>query len=344
MSALRFLRPARLLVAGLLAVGIACTATSDATSPPQGNAVLPFHANVGAGVLVPTIVVTVTGSGIPTPLVFNIPVVGGNANGNIAVPIGTARTIQAQAFDTSTAVLYSGSVTVNVVAGTNPTVSFALGAGVGNLPITAVVGNVSVTLTPTISTVRAGNSVVLTGAVLDPVGVPIPGAPINYATTLPPVAWAGTTGIVTALDVGTATISATSLGASASATVTVTPGTSLDFVTIAPATMSTSAGATLTTSVTIRDAGVGGVDSVQVSLQPASGAAQSCKATAPFTGTRANAVFRCNVVLAPSTIVTGTMTVGQVTAWWNGPTGGSTVFTPTLLNARGVTATVIVTP
>ena len=347
MSAMRLLRRARLALAAVLATavaaGLACTSSTDSVAP-QGNSVLPFHATLPSNVLIPVIVLTVTGAGITTPIVNNIPVVGSSATGTITVPVGNARTILAQAFDTSTAVLYSGSVTINVIPGTNPTVSFALGAGVGTVPITAVVGNVSVTLTPATNSVRAGNTALLTGTVKDPLGVPIPGAPVNYATSAPPVAWAGLTGIVTALDTGTATISASSLGASASASVTVTPGTALDVVTVGPSTMSTSAGATLIANVTIRDAGPGGIDSVQVALQPASGALRSCKATAPFSGTRASAVFRCNVVLAPSAIVTGTMTVGQVTAWWNGPSGGSTVFTPTLLNARGVTATVTVTP
>ena len=343
MSPMRLLRHARLALASLLAAGLACTSSSDGIAP-QGSAVLPFHATLGQNLLVPVIVITVTGAGINTPIVNNIPVIGGSANGNISVPIGPARTILAQAFDTNTSVLYSGSVTVNVSAGTNPTVSFALGAGIGTVPITAVVGNVSLTLTPPTATVRAGNTVALTGVVKDALGVTIPGAPINYATTLPPKAWVLASGVVTALDSGSVVISATSLGSAASSTITITPGTALDFVTVAPATMSTSAGATLTTNVTVRDAGAGGVDSVQVQLQPASGAPQSCNATAPLTGTRAAGVFRCNVVIGSSVIVTGTMTVGQVTVWWNGPTGGSTVFSPTLLNARGVTATVTVTP
>jgi hypothetical protein len=344
MIAARFHRLAGLALAGMLAVGAGCTSASSDAVTPQGNSVLPFHATLPSNVLVPVIVITVTGAGINVPIVNNIPVSGGSANGNISVPIGPSRTILAEAFDTNTSVLYSGSVVVNVTAGTNPTVSFALGAGVGTVPITAVVGNVTLTLSPPTASVRAGNSVTLTGVVRDAFGVVIPGAPVNYATTLPPKAWVQPSGVVTALDSGTVVISATSLGSVSNSTITVTPGTALDFVTIAPSTMSTAAGATLTTDVTLRDAGPGGVDSVQVQLQPASGAPQSCTATAPFTGARAQGVFRCNVVLGSGAVVTGAMTVGQVTVWWNGPTGGSTVFSPTLLNARGVTATVTVTP
>lgn len=337
-------RIVRLALAGLVTAGLACTSASSDAVTPQGSAVLPFHATLPSNVLVPVIVITVTGPGINTPIVNNIPVSGGSANGNISVPIGTSRTILAEAFDTNTTVLYSGSVTVNVTAGTNPTVSFALGAGIGTVPITAVVGNVTLTLSPPTASVRAGNNVTLTGVVKDAFGVTIPGAPVNYATTLPPKAWVLASGIVTGLDSGTVVISATSLGAVSNSTITVTPGTALDFVSVLPATMSTSAGATLSADVTLRDAGPGGVDSVQVQLQPASGATRSCKATAPLTGSRAQGTFRCNVVLGASVVVTGAMTVGQVTVWWNGVSGGSTVFSPTLLNARGVTATVTVTP
>ncbi len=328
----------------VLALSLACTSAGDGTAPPSGSAVLPFSVTFGANVPVATLVITVTGAGISPALVYNLPIVSGTANGNITVPVGTARTILAQAFDTSAVVLYSGSTTINVVGGTNPTVSFSLGAGVGTVPITAVVGSANITLTPTTSTVRAGNAVTLAATVRDAQGNVIPGAVVNYATNLPPNAWVSPAGVVTGLDAGAVTISATSLGAAASAAVTVSAGTALDLMTVAPSTMSTGAGATLTASVTMRDAGVGGLDSVRVSLAPASGAPQSCMATAPFTGTRASGVFRCNIVLAPGAIVTGTMTVGSVQAFWNGPSGGSTLFTPTLLNARGVTATVTVTP
>ena len=343
MTATPLFRRMRTLIAGTLALALACTPASDGTAP-QGNAVLPFHATFGAGVPVATLVVTVTGAGITPPLVFNIPIIGGTANGNVSVPVGSARTILAEAFDTSGVVLYSGSTTINVVAGVNPTVSFSLGTTIGNIPITAVVGTVSITLAPGSSSVRAGTAVTLTSTVKDPVGATIAGAVILFATSSPPTAWPSAAGVITALDTGTVTITGTSLGAAGNATVTVTPGTALDLMTITPATMSAAAGATLQPTVSIRDAGPGGLDSMQVTLQPASGAPLTCKATAPLSGTPANAVFRCNAIAAPGAVAQGTMTVASVQVWWNGPTGGSTLFTPSLLNARGVTATVTVAP
>ena len=121
-------RAARLTLAGCVALAMACTSSGDGTAP-SGNAVLPFHVSFGAGVPVATLVVTVTGAGIAPPLVYNMPIVGGGANGTITVPVGAARTILAEAFDTSGVVIFSGSTTVNVVAGTNPTVSFLLTSG-----------------------------------------------------------------------------------------------------------------------------------------------------------------------------------------------------------------------
>ena len=335
-------RAASLTLAGCVALAMACTSSGDGTAP-SGNAVLPFHVSFGAGVPVATLVVTVTGAGIAPPLVYNMPIVGGGANGSITVPVGAARTILAEAFDTSGVVIFSGSTTVNVVAGTNPTVSFLLTSGVGTIPITAVVGSVTITLAPAGGSVRAGRTLALVPTVRDALGNVVAGPVVTFATDRPPIAWSSAAGVVTGLDAGTATITATSLGAATNAVVIVTAGTALDLFTLSPSTLSAAAGATLTATVTMRDAGAGGIDSVRVTLAPPSGAAPTCIAVAPFTGTRAAGDFRCNLVV-PIGVPQGSWTIGSVQAFWNGPTGGNTLFTPSLLNARGVTATVTVTP
>lgn len=336
------MRRLRLALVGLFVSAVACTSAGDGTAP-QGNAILPFHVTFGLGAQVDVLVLTVTGAGITPPLVYNMPIVAGTAGGNITVPVGSARTIKAQAFDTAGVVLFTGQTTINVVPGTNPTVSFALIAGLGTVPVTAVVGSVTVTVSPTSSLFRAGRSATLVATVKDALGNTIAGPVVTFATNLPPVAWVSSGGVVTGLDAGNVVITASSLGSAGNAAVTVTAGTSLDFVTVSPATLSSAAGATLTASVTVRDAGAGGIDSVQVTLAPPSGAAPTCKAIAPFAGTRASGDFRCNLVV-PIGVPQGTWTVGSVQVWWNGPAGGSTLFTPSLLNARGVTAIVTVTP
>ena len=310
------------------------------------TAVLPFHVTFSAGALVTTLVVTVSGPGITPALVYNLPIVAGSANGNITVPVGSARLIAVQAFDSSGVVLFSGSTTITVTSGTNPPVNFSLVPSVGTVPVTAVVGSVTVTVLPTSATIRAGNTATITPTVRDALGAVVSGAVVVMATTAPPIAWAASGGVVTGLEAGTATISATSLGSSAVATITVTAGTSLDLITIAPATATAGSGATLTSSISVRDVSTPGVDSVSIQIKAASSSPISCKATAPFSGTRANGVFRCNASL-PVGAALGAWAPSQLVIFWGGPAGGgggSTTFTPELLNARGVTAAVTVTP
>ena len=209
-----------------------------------------------------------------------------------------------------------------------------------------MVGTVTISLAPASATVRAGLTTTLVPTVRDALSAVVTGAIVIFATNTPPVAWGATGGIVTGLDAGTATITATSLGAAAAATITVTAGTSLDFLTLAPATASAAAGASIGATITARDVSVPGIDSMVVTLTPPSGPVRSCTARAPSSGTRNAGTFSCALVLPPG-VATGTWTPTGLTIYWGGPPGtggGSTAFTPELLNARGVTAAVTVTP
>ena len=334
------------LAVGLVATFQACGADRGMEPDPSGSALLPFHVSFGAATPVATLVVTITGPGITPALVYNLPIVAGSANGTLTVPVGSARLITAQAFDNAGIVLFSGSTTITVNAGTNPTVSFALVPGVGSVPVTAVIGSVAITLAPPSATVRAGSNVTIVPTVKDALGAVVGGAVVGFATGSPPTAWATTGGVVTGLDAGTVTITATSLGSAATSTITVTAGTSLDLLTLVPATASAAVGASITASVNMRDASTPGVDSLLVTLTPPVGVASTCKARNPAVGTRNAGTFACTLAI-PVGGATGTWTPSALTVWWGGPPGGgggSITFTPELLNARGVTAVVTVTP
>ena len=150
---LRQLSRALAVVAALVVPFQACS--DSGTSPgPTGSALLPFHVSFGAATPVATLVITVTGPGITPALVYNLPIVAGSANGTITVPVGSLRTILAQAFDSTGIVLFSGSTVVTVLAGTNPPVSFALVPGIGSVPVTAVIGSVTISLAPPTATDR----------------------------------------------------------------------------------------------------------------------------------------------------------------------------------------------
>ena len=348
-----FSRPRVALAAALSAMivsaGVACDAISPRpveTGKVTMQLVLPRGGAASVG-LAFSVKVSITGLGIATPIdsIFFFDATGTSASGSMTVPVGQGRLMTVSIYDATNALLFMGTSLVNVTAGVNPPATVTISPTLGSVPITVVFGTVTVTLSPP-PTIRAGLTTTITATVKDGLGVAVPGAVVLFATNAPPTAWAATGGVVTGLDAGTALISATSLGSSATAAITVTAGTALDLVTIAPATATAASGATITASVTVRDVSVPGVDSISISIMAAASLPITCKATAPFSGTRADGVFRCNATL-PVGAALGAWAPSQLKIYWGGPAGGgggSTTFTPELLNARGVTAAVTVTP
>src|SRR5256885_2373574 len=111
----------------------------------------------------------------------------------------------------------------------------------------------SVMVTPASATVSVGKTVLLVATVNDANGNALAGRAITWASGNTGVATVSGTGIVTASTAGSATITATSEGQSASATVAVTtvPVASLS---VSPATASVQAGQTMQLTATPRDA------------------------------------------------------------------------------------------
>ena len=107
---------------------------------PTGEAKLVLFADV-SGTSVATVVVDVTAPDIPTALVFNVPVVNGQAMDTIVVPAGSSRTIAMRAYDAGGVETHSGSTVLNVAPGTRATVSITLRPLIGDLPITVTLGN-----------------------------------------------------------------------------------------------------------------------------------------------------------------------------------------------------------
>jgi hypothetical protein len=175
---------------------------------------------------VATVVAQVTAPDITTPLVFNIPITNGVATGTITLSAGTHRTITMHAFDTGGVETHTGAVTIDVQAGTNPTISMILTPLNGTVPINVTLGSLQVTVTPsanTISLAGTAPTAQLTATVKDQNGNPVTGAVVTWATAAPGVASVSASGLVTALHVGQTNLFATYQGAVGSATVTVTP-------------------------------------------------------------------------------------------------------------------------
>ena len=151
------------------------------------------------------------GPGIDPPLAFNLTVAGGVASGTITLPVGSSRTIAISVYDTGGILTHEGATTIDVVSGTNPTVSVTLYPLAGDVPITAHLGGLSLTVTPSVDTLAVGDTVTLEAAVLDSLGNPV-AATILWATLNPGLATVNGTGLVTAVAPGDVQIAATYAG------------------------------------------------------------------------------------------------------------------------------------
>ncbi len=208
-----------LAAAGAVGGAVAC---ERSTAPAAATGTLPVFAQFNAATPVNVLVITVTGTGIATPLVFNLPIVNNTASGTLTLPIGPARNLLAQAFDNTGALLYSGSTTVTVGPGANTAAALILAPQAGTVPVTVSLGTYTVVITPAQAgfTVAAGATQQLGATVLDPTGTPV-ATTVRWASSVPTIAGVDATGLVTGVASGTATVGATALGASATVTITV---------------------------------------------------------------------------------------------------------------------------
>ena len=176
------------------------------------------------GTAVATVVVDVAAPDIPTTLVFNIPVVQRQATGTITVPAGSKRTITLKAFDAGGVATHTGSVTLDIQPGANPTVTLVLQPLSGGVPITVTLGSFTVTVTPPRDSLLVGDTISFTATIHDANGNPV-AAQVAWgtvATALASIVTTGTqTGRVTANHPGQTTVVATYGGTAGTATVVV---------------------------------------------------------------------------------------------------------------------------
>jgi zona occludens toxin (predicted ATPase) len=200
---------------------IASCSARDVTEPPGGAATLNVTADVSAAA-VAMVVVEVTAPDISPSLVFNLAInPQGVATGTITIPAGSSRTITMSAYDSSGTETHRGSVTKDILAGLNPTIPLVLTPLTGDIPITATLGSITVTVTPSPATLAVGAADTLVATIRDSNGNPVAGS-ARWATRNPGVASVTSEGVVTGVAAGQTSIVATFQGAAGSATVTVT--------------------------------------------------------------------------------------------------------------------------
>ena len=221
-------RPWRRAVQLVAAIGVALTAAcglTDSTAPATATMVLDLSIPGGrtASVVIPdSAVLTVTGPGISAPIKLSVVFdTSGTATATLTVPIGSNRLLQIDMYKGGL-LIFTGTSTFNVGAGTNPPVQLTPVPTTGNVPIIVTIGSFVVSVTPTAATVAVAATKPFAATVRDPQGAIATGITAKWATSNPAIATIDSlTGLVTAVHSGVTTITATALGTAANATVTV---------------------------------------------------------------------------------------------------------------------------
>lgn len=227
----------RVHTAPLVAALTVCACTAEPLGPPNlvpvaTVAVAPANPVVSVGAKAPL---------TPIPL---------DAKGDTL----TNRTFTWATSDAAIATVDGQGVVTGVAAGTAQITATAEGQS-GSVTMTVSTTAVgSVTVTPTTATANVGATANLTGAAFATGGAPLPGRVFSWASSNTGVAAVTSLGVVHGISPGSATITGTSEGKSATATVTVllAPVAS---VTITPGTGTVGLGETLQLTATVKDAG-----------------------------------------------------------------------------------------
>ncbi|WP_242332960.1 MULTISPECIES: Ig-like domain-containing protein [unclassified Anaeromyxobacter] len=195
-------------VLALALASLVFTACGTQRSGGEGDGTALSVTAVVVGTPIDVIVIDVTAPDLATPLVFNLTAVDGVAAGTIRVSPGTARTIRARGYDTTGEITHEGSVTVDVARGTNAAVSIPMVPRSGQLPVSVVIGPVSIVVQPLVMELVPGGTAQATAIIRAPSGELVIAAP-QWASTDPSVATVDDLGLVTARRDGDAQIVAT---------------------------------------------------------------------------------------------------------------------------------------
>src|SRR3989442_6735799 len=195
--------------------------TDGGRRPPEARLLLRADLSRSA---VATLVAEVTAADIPTALIFNIPVAGSVASGTMAMPAGSNRRIAIRAYDAGGVETHSGSVTVSLQPGANPTIAIVLTPLTDDVPIEVTLGSFAVIVTPAADSLLIGDPITLTATILDANGSAVPGH-VVWGALSPRAASVVSTGNqtarVTAIRPGRTTVVATYGGTAGPAAVAV---------------------------------------------------------------------------------------------------------------------------
>src|SRR6185437_8810979 len=254
-----------------------------------------------------------------------------DANGN---PL-SGRVVTWSSSNTSVAtVTRNGLVTGG--AARSPTITATREGKTGTAAITVTLVPVaSVTVSPASPTVTAGQTVQLTATPKDANGNPLTGRTITWSSSNTSVATVSSSGLVSGVVAGSATITATSEGQSGTAAITVT-NVSVASVTVSPATASVVAGQTVQLTATPKDANGTALTGRVVTWSSSNTAVASVNASGLVTGGAAGSA----TITATSEGKTGTAAITVTSV----PVASVTVTPASASVAAGQTVQLTATP
>jgi len=177
-----------------------------------------------------------------------------DAQGNVM----TGQTIAWTSSNTAAATVNASGVVTGVAAGSATITATCAGkTGTSAITVTAVAPVVTtVTVSPPSATIAAGATVALSATVKDAQGNVMTGQTVTWTSSNTAVATVNSSGVVTGIAAGSATITATCAGKSGTSAITVTapPPPVVTTVTVSPPTATIAAGATVALSATVKDA------------------------------------------------------------------------------------------
>ena len=222
-----------------------------------------------------------------------------DANGNVL----TGRGVIWASSNTTVATVSTSGVVTAVSAGTTSITASSEGqsgsAGVTVTPIPVA----SVTVSLVASVLTAGSTTQATATAKDANGNVLTGRSVSWASSNTSVAAVNASGLVTAINSGTASINATSEGQSGGAPLTVTTGVdttppSIVALTVSPQTVDvTTQAQTVTATARITDAGRGVIGLDFILTAPSGGIQASCQTRTIASGTPADGMRTCTATI-----------------------------------------------
>ena len=225
-----------ILFAGLVALASGCTERSTPVEPITASVVAPAAIVVNdlvaiaaaTGATVVSGDVQVTAADMPDTVRANLAIGSGTATGSVLVKVGSNRDFLISLRDSVRSVLASCAARVNIVAGKNNALTCNLttpstgATSYGTVQINVKFAPASIRFAKAVDTVRVGVRKQLT--VLDQFGATVPANLLQFSSSDVLIARTDTTGGVTGVKAGTATVTANAAdGTIAQASFTVIP-------------------------------------------------------------------------------------------------------------------------